>query len=100
MYKVYKRVLLDTLRNIRDNGAPLRRDGICVNVMHLTRANPVPYLGLGLDVLIEQWPKRVGIIYPIGGYTEYNNDRYHNTVWTNPRRIELLNWLITQLENE
>jgi len=103
MNSVNKRILLDTLRHIRDVGAPIRTDGICYNVSRLTRPlMKVNYQLLkALDCLMRKWPnKHPSVYYPIGGVDEYNYELINDTIWRNPRRIELLNWLITQLENE
>lgn len=103
MNSITKRVLLDTLRHIRDVGAPVRNEGICVNVSRLTRdlLKTNYHLHKALDSLIDEWPNKYSSWgYPVGGVAEYNRELINGTIWCNPRRIELLNWLITQLENE
>lgn len=36
--------------------------------------------------------------YPVSGFKEFITECETGTIWQNPRRLELLNWLITQLE--
>jgi hypothetical protein len=38
--------------------------------------------------------------FPVGGSVEYFEERETNTLWTNPKRIELLNYLIEVANNE
>ena len=103
MNNVNKRLLLDALRHIRDVGAPVRNDGICYNVSRLTRplVETNYHLLKVLDSLIHKWPKKdSSLAYPVGGIKEFFWELKNGTLWNNPRRIELLNWLIMRLKNE
>lgn len=103
MYNVAKRNLLVALMSIRDNGAVVRNEGICVNVKALLTETNCVYPKHPLDYLHQlmvEWPKKFSWIFPVGGVSEYDEDNFNNTMWTNSKRIELLNWLIMRLENE
>lgn len=51
-----------------------------------------------LDNLIHNWPERNTVFscYPVGGLNEYEIESGRGTIWDNPRRIELLQWLIEE----
>lgn len=61
-----------------------------------------------LDALFKKWPavykgngarsrkKPDRIEFPVGGLAEYQHNSAEKTLWENPRRIELLDWLIEQ----
>lgn len=61
-------------------------------------------------MMIKSWPKChtenmddgtvYNINFPIDGSTEYFYERDNNTLWLNPNRIELLNYLIEVANNE
>lgn len=102
---MHKRILLEALRRIRDEGAPIRSGGICRNAAILMkRHNEDRYFDNEHRLLYELvsqcpaltnwWP------FPVEGAADFYNDQEAGTLWQNPRRIELLNWLIVQLENE
>ena len=57
-----------------------------------------------LDSLVKSWPKAHGINFgnfggnwPVGGHDEYCYERLTKEIWKNPRRLELLDYLIDQL---
>lgn len=103
MYNVSKRNLLVALMSIRDNGAVVRNEGICVNVKALLTETNCVYPKHPLDYLHElmmEWPKKFSWVFPVGSDNEYYTDAEFNTMWINTKRIELLNWLIMRLENE
>lgn len=60
------------------------------------------------DEMIATWPNCYcngwdfdkSTTFPIGGSIEYFNERDTNTLWINPKRIELLNYLIEVANNE
>jgi len=103
MYNIAKRNLLTALMSIRDNGAVVRDEGICHNIKLLLLGANRKYLLHSMDYLHQlmmEWPKKFSWLFPVGGIIEYDKDNFNNTMWTNPKRIELLNWLIMRLENE
>lgn len=58
-----------------------------------------------LYCLIKCWPDiwrcpdgKSDMTYPVGGKSEYGKEFDNGTLWSNPRRIALLNWLIDTLE--
>ena len=76
--------------------------GICANVYWqpeiYDNADNV-YLMLTLRDRMQEWPsvrrgKNAQLAYPVGGYDEYVEERITGAVWTNKRRLELLDWLI------
>lgn len=48
--------------------------------------------------LMHQWPARDldCEAYPVGGYSEYDAGKNSSRLWDNPRRWELLDWLILE----
>ncbi len=75
------------------------RQGICYNLDHIKE----PHVKLNMDKLFLAWPQSYvypsGIIsytYPVGGMVEFSNDRLNSTMWTNPKRLALLDWLIEE----
>ena len=95
--------LIDALKRIKTDG-PVHADvGICVNV-----AKTVSWCAADqLKPLLAKWPHvytdEGGYAwgeYPVGGYTEYTIGKIDGTLWDNPRRWQLLDWLIEQLEAE
>jgi hypothetical protein len=84
--------LLEALRKIRDEGAEYRDFGICGNVSSKE-------LDSALDSLMRDWPQAGGsFLFPVSGGPSYVYERDRGLLWVNPRRIELLNWMITSLE--
>lgn len=104
------RLLLDALRYIRDVGPIHRHVGICSNVREVLKRIGGPEINLygsavmyRMHQMFETWPRAAvpnAWHYPVCGRKEYDMESWVGTLWTNPRRIELLNWLIVQLENE
>jgi len=54
--------------------------------------------------LMREWPaiyRRSGVFassaYPVGGSAEFIDEREAGTLWANPRRLALLDWLLAQL---
>lgn len=88
--------MIEELKRIREH--PIRLDqGICGNMRTLVGDEVMPRL----RALMSQWPKaRKCEGYPVeGSVTEYMNSVRQKTLWENPRRIALLDWLIKELEN-
>ena len=105
-----KRLLLAALADIRDNGPSSLKDGICRNAINViekmapstkTRADAI----YTMSTMMVQWPNNAGRrcsgqTTPVeGNVTDYLRDIHENILWENPRRHELLNWLIKELEN-
>lgn len=101
-----KRLLLAALTDIRDNGPSSLKDGICRNARNViekmapstkTRADAI----CTMSTMMVQWPNNAASdMFPVeGNVTDYLRDIHENILWENPRRHELLNWLIKELEN-
>lgn len=94
--------LLDALRDIRDDGPPLTADGICFNVEELVPETENGQTQDELQLLMSRWPHAdANSTYPVEGHAErYMCAQRMGTVWQNPRRIALLDWMIKELEKE
>lgn len=72
--------------------------GICANVH--------AYFGkhgdesIYLKNIMRQWEGKATFtcMYPVGGPEEYDRESLSQTLWLNPRRLELLDWLIEELQ--
>ena len=96
--------LLAALIDLRDAGPTVHADGICPHIDSYMRHNYAndDKQPLHLAVrrlrhhLMETWPDSSGdSSFPVDGYEEYFS---HADKWSNPRRTQLLNWMIAQLE--
>ena len=82
------------------------RYGICCNAQDYIRDLTETELEYdkacrALNGYMKQWPEACDAeSYPVGGWQEYNKGLESRTLWQNPRRIELLNWLIKTLTEE
>ena len=92
---------LEALKKIRDDGPVRDYVGICGNVEELTKET-MPY---ELKELMVEWPANAAKLhslrqnYPVEGTGDgYEADSEAGTLWDNPRRHELLDWLIKELE--
>lgn len=96
--------ILEALRKIRDEGPKDRGAGICANVLVHTACVETPYsihaVDYRLQAMFAEWPSFVTELHPVDGGREYTWGRYNGTLWNNPRRHELLHWLISYMENE
>lgn len=98
--------LLEVLKAIKQN--PDKHTGICGNVCDKTDTTPNRYYDYfmpRLHALIKQWPEGLESDeesnYPVeGSKTKFRCDRDDGKLWDNPRRHELLNWLIERIKNE
>lgn len=99
-----EQLVLQRLIEVRDGNR--LETGICGNVLSVFKTCDHRYDQANelLDELVLRWPgggESFGsLIYPIGGHREYHEEKDAGTLWQNPRRLALLNWLIVQLENE
>jgi hypothetical protein len=91
--------LLEALRKMRDEGVKYRDVGVCGNI---TRVDPnSEELDYVLENLMLGWPQAGSSrLFPVDGRDSYEYERGEDLLWVNPRRIELLNWLITSLEQK
>lgn len=94
--------LLEALKKIRDDGPVSTKYGICGNVIDLANVKECKKL----DILFLRWPRNKGrtnmmrTSYPVEGHgVGYKRSVEAGELWDNPRRHELLNWLIKELEN-
>jgi len=91
--------LLEILKDLRDN--PSRRKewcGICSNVRQHP-GNEKDEASLYISWLTRKWPDAgEDWQYPVGGVKEYSLERAKDTIWQNPRRLALLDWMIAELE--
>lgn len=98
-----KKTMLAALKRIRDKGPTTDECGICGNVRVLVPRKMRDAIQERLSCLIARWPQLncCAIVFPVEGYaTPYHASGKAKTLWKNPRRIYLLNYLIQELENE
>lgn len=95
--------LLAALINLRDLGPTIPADGICPNTRSYIHRNYHENKPLHEAVrllqhhLMETWPDSSGdSCFPVDGYEEYFVSCADK--WQNPRRLQLLTWMIAQLE--
>ena len=93
---------LEALKKIRNDGPVRDYVGICGNVEVLIKET-MPY---ELKELMVEWPGNAAKLYllrqnyPVEGtWDGYEADSEAGTLWQNPRRHELLDWLIKELES-
>lgn len=94
--------LLKILKRIRDEGPQLPHCGICgnVNTMAADETDEMALLR-ELDKTIRKWPAacKGEDSFPVEGESlQFFKDSSHLILWQNPRRHELLDWLIKELE--
>ena len=89
---------LEALKKIRDDGPVRDYVGICGNVEELT-GGTMPY---ELKELMTKWPANAAKPhslrqnYPVeGSRDEYDASAETRTLWQNPHRHELLDWLLS-----
>lgn len=66
------------------------------------------YVTYAFNRIVKSWPKcyldpvgnRPNKTFPVDGSDKYFEERLANTLWINPKRIELLNYLIKVANNE
>ena len=97
--------LLAALHTLRDNGPTIRADGICPHIdsyMHRNCLHDAESLHYDVSRmqhhLMETWPDSSGdSSFPVDSYREYFSISTTDK-WSNPRRLQLLNWMIGQLQ--
>lgn len=89
---------------------PDPRAGICDNARHVAEARCTEErafeLGCALEKLMRDWPDAytgapdegwfATTRFPVGGRAAYWEEVRRGALWSNPRRRELLDWLIAQ----
>ena len=97
------KMLLASLKRIRDEG-PVNIDyGICGNVRLLVPRKQRAEIQDKIYSLTQRWPEYKGtcLVYPVeGSGWLYRESVKLGILWKNPRRIYLLNYMIKELENE
>lgn len=97
-------LLLQFLEQIKQNGPVFKDHGICMNVIYLYRKTGDVDTRFLLDNRMNQifraWGNGVASIFPVEGAVQYKKDSDSGTLWDNPRRHELLDWSIGQLNEE
>lgn len=91
--------MIRELKRIRER--PIRLDqGICGNLRTLVGDEKWKETSLHLRSLMDEWPETSGDrFYPVeGSGAKYLSSARHRTLWDNPRRIALLDWLIGEYE--
>lgn len=93
--------LLTVLRKIRDEGVIASNTGLCFNLyLAAHRAGVKVLIFNTFQSICSQWPLNSGSVkFPVGGEKEFVQACIANTLWNNPRRHELLHWMIMHLEN-
>lgn len=99
--------LLICLKHIKEHGPMDRAEGICGNVLlaadELGRRMVHDWLMEGLEKMLVSWPENAGdcqmmkVSYPVEGNRDYWVHARSRTLWDNPRRHALLDWLIKEL---
>lgn len=103
--------LLELERRVNDpeyNQPMINSSGICGHVWNIVDATYQDYTGECddyLEFLISEWPgthfKSNGwrdLAYPVDGSDEFYENIHTPEMWKNPRRRELLSWLIARLQ--
>ena len=92
--------LLAALINLRDAGPAIAADGICPHIDSYVLAHYPNCKHAVRNLqhhLMETWPDSSGdSSFPVDGYEEYFSISADK--WSNQRRLQLLNWMIAQLE--
>ena len=92
---VHRLALLNALHHIQANGPVLPEYGVLWNVRHLTDKDSAIEIRL-LQLLRRYYGQVYNPLHP----TAYDCMPKDPTGWDTPRRAQLLDWLIIQLEKE
>lgn len=108
-YEAPKRVLNRVERNLLDALVALRQPenrtawaGICYNVQErVADRDCVNIACCAIKELMQRWPGRAIDAhpgYPVeGSCAGYETSRFYAGLWADPRRMELLEWLIVEV---
>lgn len=103
---VKKASLKAVLEEIKVNGPKYREVGICYNAKayfysHIPSVTLCDDIGLLLDKMVKKWPKSLDDLFPVEGegvlYSS-NADKWDPETTAGQRRLELLDWLIENLQ--
>ena len=112
MNKEILQTILNRLDEIKKGLNIDANKGICYNLFNYTydHNKTICNFVVNDDWLYNQfylWPEcharengHKDIVHPIGGCNEYKAERIQDTVWDNPRRLQLLDFLIEQATQE
>ncbi len=103
-----KKELLTALEKLRESEDRYPYLGICGNIEYSGLENYWCFAADEIDRLISLWPeiavnenKVISTIYPVeGSQKEYKRDSEDETLWENPRRLALLEFMIKTLKEE
>lgn len=104
--------LLELERRVNDpeyDQSDLSDSGICSHVWRIVEHAETWDRASDCDDLLElcflEWPDihheedgSRNMVYPVGGKDEFNDEIFTPELWKNPRRRELLRWLIARLQ--
>ena len=98
-FKSTSYVLLEALKEIRDEGPVDTNLGICYSLYCLIDKIPSVF-----ESLVERWPQFSGdIAFPVSGAEVYMKNRRRGTLWQGEQlylRMSLINFCIKELENK
>ena len=110
MNKEFLQLTLNRLLEIKNGIKVNRKTGICENLTFCFSKNNLSfsvYMRYWLKEQFQSWPEchvyedgDKPISYPVGGWDEFFIEQDNNTLWENPKRICLLNFLISQSETQ
>ena len=73
--------------------------GICYNVMYIKK----PYFMVCIRDLFAKYPNcsvrpsgTRNLVFPVDGDIKYLHEKKYESIWSNPKRIALLDWLIEE----
>jgi len=77
-----------------------RQQGICANVILEMGNSYSKKTTKRIHKLMAAWPlnETGGYYYPVGGIEQYRVEEKEGILWHNPRRVQLLQWMIEQTE--
>ena len=104
--------LINALIHLKEHGPWVKNHGICINVWCFAdesnlRESPKYQLyrddiTFAMERAIHKWPNKHELhdFHPVGGASEYTEAVKNGTVWQNPRRLELLDFIIDYLNTK
>ena len=92
-------LLLDQLIDLRDNLDKAPETGICPAMYY--RMNQVKGTLEVLGSITREWPERnQSASYPVDGHEGYHKDYTNKTLWKNPKRLALLDFIIKEIQDD
>ena len=101
--------LINALIHLKEQGPWLPNHGICTNIYDFIDKEEIKCRETclnDLDKAIEKWPSAYSFEdceisdFPVGGMEEYHREAALGALWQNPRRLELLDFIIDYLNTE